>query len=167
MNSTSIKLEINLPNRRWETITAHFSGLGKHSIAVRPPCKTPLPLDLFATIEEAQKPKRRKEHCKYAVIFVAEHFGVPIADMMSKTRENAKAAFARQIAAYIAHTTLSISYTQVAEFFYRDRTTIAHACKTIEDRRDDQCFDAKLCVVENLVGEAVDFVNDCDVGIVQ
>lgn len=167
MNNASIKLENNVTSRRWETISTHFSRLGKHSIAVRPPNKTPPPLDLLAAIEEGQKPKRRKKHCKYAVIFVAEHFGVPISDMMSKTRENAKAAFARQIAVYIAHTTLSLSYTQVAEFFYRDRTTIAHACKTIEDRRDDQCFDAKLCVVENLVGEAVDFVNDCAVGVAQ
>jgi len=167
MNSASVKLEINVNNRRWDTITAHFSGLGKSSIAVRPLNKTPPSPDCIATIEEYRKPKCGKEHCKYAVIFVAEHFGVPIADVMSKTRESAKVAFARQIAAYVAHTTLSISYSQVAEFFHRDRTTIAHACKTIEDRRDDRSFDVKLCAVENLVGEAADFVQNYDTGIAQ
>jgi hypothetical protein len=73
---------------------------------------------------------------------------------MSKTRAKAKIARARQIAIYVAHTTFSVPYREAASYFQRDRTTIAHACKTIEDQRDDQYFDAKVSLIEKLVEEA-------------
>ncbi len=97
------------------------------------------------------------EQCNLAVILVADHFNVPISEIMRKTRSSAPTAFARQIAIYIAHTTLSVSYKRAAMFFGRDRTTIAHACRTVEDRRDDMTFDARVSTVENLVREASEF----------
>ena len=60
-------------------------------------------------------------------------FQVPITQLMSKTRAKAQVAKARQVAIYVAHTTFSVPYREAAAYFHRDRTTIAHACKTIED----------------------------------
>jgi chromosomal replication initiation ATPase DnaA len=34
-----------------------------------------------------------------------------------------------------------VSLTEVGHLFDRDRTTVAHACSLVEDRRDDPDFD--------------------------
>ena len=98
-----------------------------------------------------------QERCRLVVIIIAAIFQVPLAQIMGATRATARVANARQAAIYIAHTLLSVSYGEVALFFGRDRTTIAHACKTIEDLRDDISFDCKLVMAENLVDDALIF----------
>jgi chromosomal replication initiation ATPase DnaA len=52
---------------------------------------------------------------------------------------------------YLAHTAAGLPLTKVAEYFGRDRTTAAHACRLIEDRRDDRKFDAELAELEDLL----------------
>lgn len=54
------------------------------------------------------------------------------------------AAFARQIAMYLAHVGLGMSMAEIGRAFRRDRTTVVHACHVIEDRRDDARFDRVL-----------------------
>jgi hypothetical protein len=54
------------------------------------------------------------------------------------------AAFARQIAMYLAHVGFGLSMAEVGRAFERDRTTVLHACHLIEDRRDDVRFDQLL-----------------------
>jgi hypothetical protein len=54
------------------------------------------------------------------------------------------AAFARQIAMYLAHVGFGLSMAEVGRAFGRDRTTVVHACHLIEDRRDDVRFDQML-----------------------
>jgi hypothetical protein len=54
------------------------------------------------------------------------------------------AAFARQIAMYLAHVGFGLSMAEVGRAFGRDRTTVVHACHLIEDRRDDVSFDQML-----------------------
>ncbi len=93
----------------------------------------------------------QRDYCNLIVMVVAEKFSVPIHMIICKTRAVAKAALARQIAVYLAHTTLSVTYSAAAEFFQRDRTTIAHACRLVEDLRDDEQFDLKLSNIETLV----------------
>jgi hypothetical protein len=66
-------------------------------------------------------------------------------DLMSPTRGAPQAALARQIAMYLAHVGFGMSLSRVAVAFGRDRSTVAHACHLVEDRRDDPGFD-------NLVG---------------
>ncbi|MCX5576816.1 helix-turn-helix domain-containing protein [Kaistia terrae] len=56
-------------------------------------------------------------------------------------RGTAEEAYARQIAVYIAHTTLGLSYTEAGRLFGRDRTTVAHACRIIEERRESPRVD--------------------------
>ena len=41
-----------------------------------------------------------------------------------------------------------LSLTETGRLFQRDRTTVAHACGVIEDRRDDPIFDRALDLLE-------------------
>ena len=54
------------------------------------------------------------------------------------------AAFARQIAMYLAHVGFGLSMAEIGRAFGRDRTTVVHACHLIEDRRDEMRFDHLL-----------------------
>ncbi|MFN7009595.1 MAG: helix-turn-helix domain-containing protein [Allorhizobium sp.] len=56
----------------------------------------------------------------------------------------------RQISMYVCHVALSMAYGDIAEAFGVDRTTVAHACHMVEDRRDDAGFDAFVSSVERL-----------------
>jgi chromosomal replication initiation ATPase DnaA len=51
-------------------------------------------------------------------------------------RGTAEIAYARHVALYLAHTTLGLTYTEAGRLFGRDRTTAAHACRRIEERRE-------------------------------
>jgi hypothetical protein len=41
-----------------------------------------------------------------------------------------------------------LSLTDTGRLFGRDRTTVAHACCVVEDRRDDPAFDRALDLLE-------------------
>lgn len=76
-------------------------------------------------------------------------------DAMRKTsRGKADICLARQMAMYLMHTVFSCSYHHVSAFFKRDRTTISHACKLVEDLRDNEEFDKRLEAMENLLVSA-------------
>lgn len=63
--------------------------------------------------------------------------GTPIADVMSRGRGPASAALARQLAIYLAHVALEMSFSRIAAVLPRDRSTVGHACRRIETLRDD------------------------------
>ena len=71
--------------------------------------------------------------------------------MRAPRRGVARAAFARQVAIYLNQTRLGLSYTDAASCFGRDRTTAAHACRTVEDRREDPRIDALVEVLERAI----------------
>ena len=52
------------------------------------------------------------------------------------------------IAMYLAHVEGGLSLTDVGQHFHRDRTTVAHACRLIETRRDDPNFDRIVQLLE-------------------
>jgi chromosomal replication initiation ATPase DnaA len=56
---------------------------------------------------------------------------------------------------YLAHVACAASLAAVGRAFGRDRTTASHACRRIEDRRDDAAFDALVASLESYVREAV------------
>jgi chromosomal replication initiation ATPase DnaA len=101
---------------------------------------------------------RRREQdearAKLARTLVAYAFGVAEQDMDALTRKNARVAFSRQIAMYLAHIAFELSLSRVAMAFGSDRTTVSHACHLIEDRRDDPAFDAQLEDLESLLRAA-------------
>jgi chromosomal replication initiation ATPase DnaA len=79
---------------------------------------------------------------------VVQVFGVAYDELHGNTRGRAKIAFARQVAMYLAHVACRLTLTDTGRLFGRDRTTVAHACTVIEDRRDDPVFDRALDLLE-------------------
>jgi chromosomal replication initiation ATPase DnaA len=75
-------------------------------------------------------------------------FGVRPEDLTRLTRGRAHIALARQVAMYLAHVACGMSLTDTGRLVGRDRTTVAHACGVIEDRRDDPVFDRALDLLE-------------------
>ncbi len=88
-----------------------------------------------------------------AVAFV---FEVEPNDLRAPTRRSPRAAFARQVAMYLAHVACGLSMTEVGVLFSRDHTIVAHACEAVEDRRDDPDLDKRMerleCAVVALIG---------------
>lgn len=82
---------------------------------------------------------------------VGRVFGITQDDFALATRGRARIALARQIAMYICHVVCCQSLTDVGRIFGRDRTTVAHACGVIEDRRDEPRFDRTLELLEHIV----------------
>jgi len=82
---------------------------------------------------------------------IGEIFVVPQSELAGASRGKARVALARQAAMYLAHVSCGLSFTDVGQIFARDRTTVAHACAVIEDRRDDAAFDRVLELMEWIV----------------
>jgi len=82
---------------------------------------------------------------------VAAAFTIPIGELRAGSRRSARTAFARQNAMYLAHVALGLNYSDVGRAFGRDRTTAAHACRIVEDRRTDPGLDARLASLEHLL----------------
>jgi chromosomal replication initiation ATPase DnaA len=79
---------------------------------------------------------------------------VPLSEIDGATRGSAAAAFARQVAMYLCHVAFELSLARVASAFGRDRSTVAHACHLIEDRRDSAEFDEWVGALETMLREA-------------
>jgi len=73
------------------------------------------------------------------------------AGIVATDRGSTASARAHQIAMYLLHTSLSVPYGDVARMFGRDRTTVSHACRTVEDMRDDPMHDDFLRRLEEMV----------------
>ncbi len=82
-------------------------------------------------------------------------FEVPLEAVTAPARGAAQVAFARQSAMYLAHILLGMNYSAVGKLFGRDRTTAAHACQTVEDRRDDPAIDVCLDFMEVVCSDVV------------
>ena|SRR5436853_524619 len=80
---------------------------------------------------------------------IAATFKVPIGELNAPTRRRASVALARQSAMYLAHVALGLNFTEVGRAFGRDRTTAAHACRRIEDRRTKPRIDTALAELEH------------------
>ena len=78
---------------------------------------------------------------------VTRVFGVELEALGQVSRGVARIALARQVAMYIAHVGCGLTMRQAGELFGRDRTTVAHACLTVENRRDDPMFDRALALL--------------------
>ena len=82
---------------------------------------------------------------------VAPAFAVPCAELWGDTRGSPDAALARQVAMYLAHVGCGLSLTEVGRLFARDRTTVAHACERVEDRRESAPFDRARELLEGVL----------------
>jgi tellurite resistance protein len=87
--------------------------------------------------------------CDAALVATAAAFAVAVGELIASSRRSYTAAFARQSAMYLAHVSFGLSFSEIGRAFGRDRTTAAHACRLIEDRRDDPAVDAVLGQLES------------------
>lgn len=85
---------------------------------------------------------------------VALATGVPATQIRSETRNNARAARARQIAMYLAYVSFQWPLVRIGAAFGRDRTTAGYACRLVEDLRDDRAFDTRLGRLETCLKNA-------------
>lgn len=81
-----------------------------------------------------------------AAVSAASH--VPPQFLRQRRRGDSEAAFARQVAMYLAHVGFGLTMTQVGISFGRDRTTVRHACALVENRRDLPAFEFALTALE-------------------
>jgi hypothetical protein len=72
-----------------------------------------------------------KQICHGIAGLVAAEFGLDAAAVTSSTRGAPRAAYARQVAMYLAHVGFALSFETIGRAFDRDRTTIAHACRVV------------------------------------
>ncbi len=86
---------------------------------------------------------------------VAAAFGLELGAIRSRSR-GAEVSFARQVAMYLGHTRLGLSYVAAGRLFGRDRTTARHACRQVEDRREDPRVDSLLDCLERALDLSVD-----------
>lgn len=134
---------MDFPSRATPPISSypkHLRGRGEVSSARRR-----RPADRRARRE--QELVASKCRCLEAV--VAATFRLPIAELRGASRGEAPIAFARQVAMYVAHVWFALSLTEVGRRFDRDRTTVAHACRVVEDRRDDPHIDRVVAAIES------------------
>jgi hypothetical protein len=82
---------------------------------------------------------------------VARAFGIAPSVLWIETRGSPSTAFARQVAMYLAHVACGLTLTEVGRLFARDRTTVAHACGLVEDRREEAPFDRALELLEGVM----------------
>jgi len=86
--------------------------------------------------------------CDVAATVTAAAFALPVAAIAAPTRRDAYTAFARQCAMYLAHVAFGLSFSDIGRAFGRDRTTAAHACRLVEDRRDDPAVERVVAALE-------------------
>nr|WP_319484423.1 helix-turn-helix domain-containing protein [uncultured Cohaesibacter sp.] len=69
---------------------------------------------------------------------VARTYRLPRSALHAGTRCRKSVAFARQVAMYLCHVCLSYPLKDIARHYQRDRTTVAYACRVVEDRREEE-----------------------------
>ncbi|MEO0327267.1 MAG: helix-turn-helix domain-containing protein [Pseudomonadota bacterium] len=79
---------------------------------------------------------------------VALTLNVNVHDLVQCYRGNQATSRARQVSCYLMHTILSMSLVEIAKAYRKDRTTIGHACRLVEDLRDNPKFDQTLVELE-------------------
>ncbi len=82
---------------------------------------------------------------------VESAFGITRSALHAPGRGAAHVAFARQVAIYLSCVRLGLSYSAVGRFFGRDRTTAAHACRVIEECREDSTLNSLLDCLERAI----------------
>lgn len=88
--------------------------------------------------------------CRLALAIAAAAFDVAPEAISAPRRGEADVAAARHVAIYLAHVVYQAPMRAVGEAFGRDRTSVAHALRRIEDRRDEPDFDRRMERLERL-----------------
>lgn len=106
----------------------------------------PLMRALGSASEEAEIMRMAQQ--SLILSFVHRAHGVPSDYMLGPSRGSRKMSRARQTFQYLSHVGFGHSLSDIATFCGRDRTSVAHGCHQIEDRRDDMNIDRALHFAE-------------------
>jgi chromosomal replication initiation ATPase DnaA len=87
------------------------------------------------------------------IALVAADRGVPSTSLLEGQRGVAPVAEARQLAMYLMHVVDGCLYADIGKVFGRDRTTVAHACASIEERREAVVYDEAVDRLERMLAE--------------
>ncbi len=89
---------------------------------------------------------------------VALEFGQPnlSLDVEISGKGRRHSVFARQVAIYLLQTVFDMTATRTGEVFSRDRSTITHALRVVEESRDDPVFNRKLLKAEDFLTACLD-----------
>jgi len=88
-----------------------------------------------------------RQSCLQAARLAAAHYEVTLREIAAHVR-SPRVTRARHVAMYLAHVIFGLSFGAVAAGFGRDRKTVMHAVRLIEDARDNPTFDAALANLE-------------------
>lgn len=88
------------------------------------------------------RPVSDRNNARLIAGMVGYALGVKSEDILAEGRGTLEVARARQVSMYLSHVAIGMSLARVANAFGRDRSTVAHGCHLIEDRRDDPTFNA-------------------------
>ncbi len=103
-------------------------------------------------VRAAPSPRTARRLCELAAFAAASAFTVPLPALCKAGRDDPKAVSARQSAMYLAHVAFGLSYSAIGRSFGRDRTTAAHACRAVEERRENPEHDAAMSALEAVCG---------------
>ncbi len=115
----------------------------------------PAMVDKALEVPQPCPTETRNYACRLTVAAICAVNNLTVNMLQSPGRSSLKITFARQIAMYLAHTKFGIPYSDVGKFFRKDRSTVAHACMVIEDKREDAGFDDHLIRLEYLFDAAM------------
>jgi hypothetical protein len=106
---------------------------------------------------EGESPRAREDRRRGRLALALATWALDVSrEEMERPRGGPRAKLARQVAMYLAHVAMEMSLARVAAAFGRDRSTVAHACHRMEDRRDDAGFDVFIAGLEDAARAAVE-----------
>ncbi|MBF0311918.1 MAG: chromosomal replication initiator protein DnaA [Oligoflexia bacterium] len=85
------------------------------------------------------------------VFAVSRYYKIPVADIRSKSRSK-KNIEPRHVSIYLIHKLMQITVTQIAQFFYRDHTTVIHALQKMEHQiKEDRDLSQTVGIIEKTI----------------
>ena len=88
------------------------------------------------------------EPCSIAARLAADAAGITLDEVLHAQRGCRDSAAARALAMYLAHVGLGVPMSRVALGFNRHRSTVAYACRRIEERREVAGWDRWVDALE-------------------
>lgn len=82
---------------------------------------------------------------------VAKAHRVTLSELRAPGRPRASVVWARRTAMYLQRVLFELSCEDIARRFGHHRTSVLHACRKVEDRRDEPAFDRRLERLEELI----------------
>jgi len=93
----------------------------------------------------------RKGAIGLAQAVAAHAYGLSFSELDGRTRD---AGRARQVAMYLARVSLRLGLRETARGFRRNHRAVSHACRRVEDARENPAFDRTVEWLETLVRRA-------------